>query len=166
MKPVTSSSNITIDASAATAWRVLADEFVDVAAWVPSVRSSGPNPATPDGINGSRYGGRVADVEGLGRIDVRITAYDAEKLTLRYTVEAENIPAFIHKITNTWTVTAVGADSCSIEAMVGVTVIESMSPDAQVTMAVEKMLAAGTGASSHLKTYVESDECHGKAHDA
>jgi|AntAceMinimDraft_13_1070369.scaffolds.fasta_scaffold02916_2 hypothetical protein len=92
MEPNTRSSAITIDASAAAVWTVLADEFVDIAAWSPGVKSSGPNPATPQGVNGSRYGGRVADIEGLGHTDVRITAYDFDTLTLSYTVEAENIP--------------------------------------------------------------------------
>jgi hypothetical protein len=163
MEPQTSSLTITIDASAAEVWRVLADEFVDIAAWSPGVKSSGPNPATPDGINGSRYGGRVADIEGLGHTDVRITAYDAQNLTLSYTVEAENIPAFIERITNTWTVTADGPNSSSIQAVVGITIAESMSTNEQANTAVEAMLAAGTGASSNLKTYIESDTDQGAA---
>jgi hypothetical protein len=157
MEPQTSSSKITIDASAAEVWTVLADEFVDIAAWSPGVKSSGPNPATPDGINGSRHGGRVAEIEGLGHTDVRITAYDAQHLTLSYTVEAENIPGFIERITNTWTVTADGPASSSLEAMVGITVAESMSTNEQANKAVEAMLAAGTGATNNLKTYIESD---------
>lgn len=163
MDPQTSSSTIAIDASVAEVWTVLADEFVDIAAWSPGVKSSGPNPATPEGVNGSRYGGRVAEIEGLGHTDVRITAYDAEKLTLSYTVEAENIPPFIERITNTWTVTAGESNSSNLEAMVGITITESMSTNEQANKAVEKMLAAGTGASAHLKTYIESDTYQGGA---
>ncbi|MFT5201114.1 MAG: hypothetical protein ACI9C1_000482 [Candidatus Aldehydirespiratoraceae bacterium] len=163
MEPQTSSSTITIDASAAEVWTVLADEFVDIAAWSPGVKSSGPNPATPEGVSGSRYGGRVAEIEGLGHTDVRITAYDAEKLTLSYTVEAENIPAFIERVTNTWTLTADGPNSSSLEALVGITVAESMSTNEQANKAVEGMLAAGTGASTNLKTYIESDAYQGGA---
>jgi hypothetical protein len=165
MKPQTSSSTITIDASAAQVWRVVADEFVDIAAWSPGVKSSGSNPATPNGVNGSRHGGRVADIEGLGLADVRITAYDAEAMTLSYTVEAENIPAFVHKITNTWTVTTSGPDSCRLEAMVGVTIDEAMSTNEQVKKVVQKMLATGTGASSDLKNYVESNNYQGGANN-
>jgi hypothetical protein len=163
MEPQTSSSTITIDASAAEVWTVLADEFVDIAAWSPGVKSSGPNPATPDGINGSRYGGRVADIEGLGHTDVRITAYDAQNLTLSYTVEAENIPAFIERITNTWTVTVDGPNLSSLEALVGITIAESMSDNQPANKAVEAMLAAGTSAASNLKTYLESDTYQGAA---
>jgi hypothetical protein len=156
MEPTTRSSAITIDANADTVWTVLADEFIDIAAWSPGVKSSGPNPATPQGVNGSRYGGRVAEIEGLGHTDVRITAYDSEKLTLSYTVEAENLPPFIEKLTNTWTVTPDGPDSSTLEAMVGISVSESMSTNDQVTKAVDAMLTAGTGASTNLKTYLES----------
>jgi hypothetical protein len=156
MEPNTRSSAITIDASAAAVWTVLADEFVDIAPWSPGVKSSGPNPATPEGVNGSLYGGRVADIEGLGHTDVRITAYDFDTLTLSYTVEAENIPAFVEKLTNTWTVTPNGPDSSTLEAMVTITVAEAMSTNEQVVQAVDAMLTAGTGASSNLKTYIES----------
>jgi hypothetical protein len=163
MEPQMSSSKIAIDASAADVWTLLADEFVDIAAWSPGVKSSGPNPATPGGINGSRYGGRVAEIEGLGHTDVRITAYDAENLTLSYTVEAENIPPFIERITNTWTVTADGPRSSSLKAMVGITIAESMSTNEQANEAVKGMLAAGTGASTNLKTYIESDTYRSRA---
>jgi hypothetical protein len=163
MEPRTSTSTITIDASAAEVWAVLADEFVDIAAWSPGVKSSGPNPATPEGINGSRYGGRVADIEGLGRTDVRITAYDAENLTLSYMVEAENIPPFIERITNNWTVTAYGPESSNVDATVEITIAESMSTNEQANKAVEAMLAAGTGASTNLKTYIESDTYRSEA---
>jgi hypothetical protein len=157
MEPQTSTSTVTVDATAAEVWTVLADEFADIAAWSPGVKSSGPNPATPDGVNGSRYGGRVAEIEGLGHTDVRITAYDAQNLTLSYTVEAENIPPFIERITNTWTVTADGPDSSNLEAVVGITIAESMSTNEQANKAVQAMLAAGTGASVNLKTYIESE---------
>ena len=41
--------------------------------------------------------------------------------------------------------------------MVTITVAEAMSTNEQVTKAVDAMLTAGTGASSKLKTYLESD---------
>jgi len=74
MEPRTATSTITVEAKAQEVWAVLADEFTDIVAWSPGVHSSGPNPATPEGINGSRDGGRVAEIEGLGAIDVRMTA--------------------------------------------------------------------------------------------
>ncbi|MGK0227015.1 MAG: hypothetical protein ACI8XD_001837 [Thermoproteota archaeon] len=158
MEPRTATSTITVKAAATEVWSLLADEFIDIAAWSPGVNSSGPNPATPDGVNGSRYGGRVADIEGLGHTDVRLTAYDAQTRTLTYTVQAENIPPFIKKLTNTWTITADGAERSTIDAEVGITIAASMSDNEQANKAVDSMLAAGTGASTNLKTYIESDD--------
>ena len=157
MEPRTSSSTITIDADTPAVWTVLADEFVDIAAWSPGVNSSGPNPATPEGINGSRYGGRVAEIDGLGHTDVRLTDYDAQAGTLTYTVEAENIPPFIEKLQNTWTVTANGSEGCTVDTQVEIMISESMSDNEQANKAVDAMLAAGVGAATNLKTYIESD---------
>ncbi len=156
MNPNLGTSTITIEANTETVWAVLADEFVDLAAWSPGVISSGPNPATPEGINGSRYGGRVAEVEGLGHIDVRLTAYDADARTLSYTVDAEKIPPFIERLSNTWTVTADGVDRCTVLTEVAITIAEAMAGNEQASKAVDTMLAAGTGASTDLKTYIEA----------
>jgi hypothetical protein len=161
IEPRTATSTIPIDAKASEVWAVLADEFTDIAAWSPGVHTSGPNPATPNGINGSRHGGRVADIEGLGHTDVRITAYDAQARTLSYTVEADNIPPFIERLTNTWTVTPNGRNSCDLQAMVRISISEEMSKNEKVQKAVDSMLAAGTGASTNLKTYIESDNHQG-----
>jgi hypothetical protein len=159
MEPYVRTSTVSIDADAAAVWAVLADEFVEsFSAWSPGVKSSGPNPATPQGINGSRHGGRVADVEGFGNIDVRLTAYDAHSRTLSYTVEAEKIPSFIEKLQNTWAVTSNGSDGCIVETQVDIMVAESMSGNEQASKAVDNMLIAGTGASTNLKMYIESDE--------
>jgi hypothetical protein len=77
---------------------------------------------------------------------------------LTYTVQAENIPPFIEKLTNTWTITADGAERSTIDAEVGITIAASMSDNEQANKAVDSMLAAGTGASTNLKTYIESDD--------
>jgi hypothetical protein len=157
MEPRVGTSTITIDTDAPEVWRVLADEFIDIAAWSPGVTSSGPNPATPEGMNGSRYGGRVAEIEGLGHTDVRLTAYDAQARTLTYTVQAENIPPFIENLTNTWTITSDGAGRSTVDTQVEITIADSMADNEQASKAVDAMLAGGTGASTNLKTYIESD---------
>jgi hypothetical protein len=67
MEPQTDTTTVTIEASADSVWRLLADDFLENAAWAPGVISSAQNPATPDGVNGSRFGGRVSEIEGLGQ---------------------------------------------------------------------------------------------------
>jgi len=63
--PRIDSSTVSIEANAREAWRVLADESLGNAAWAPGVHSSGPDHATPSGINGSRHGGRLSDIQAV-----------------------------------------------------------------------------------------------------
>lgn len=157
MEPRKDISTISIDAEAREVWRVLSAEFLDVAAWVPGVNSSGPNPQTPNGINGSLYGGRVCDVEGLGKTDERIVAYDSQARMLSYTVEAENLPPFIEKLQNTLTVTANGTKRCNVDVQMEITITDSMSDNEEANTVVEAMFAAVRAAAAGLKTYIESN---------
>ena len=156
MEPRTLTSTVSIEADADEVWRVLADEFIDVAAWGPGVNSSGPNPDTPEGLNGSRYGGRVCDVEGLGTTNERLVTYDDQVRTLSYTVTAENLPPFIERLQNTWTVTPDGADRSNVDTQLEVTIANSMS-ESEADDIVNTMFAGAGGASTNLKTYIESD---------
>jgi hypothetical protein len=64
------------------------------------------------------------------------------------------MPPFIERLTNTWTVTPDGPNSCNLKARVKITISEAMSSNEEVRKAVDTMLAAGTGASTNLKTYI------------
>lgn len=153
----TDTSTVTVDAAADDVWRVLADEFLDNAAWAPGVISSEPNPATPGSINGSLYGGRVSDIKGLGRADIRLVDYDAPAQMLSYTLQAENVPPFIERLQNTWTVTSDGDARCTVASELQVTIADSMSASEQANKAVEGMFAQTAAAAAALKTYVESN---------
>ena len=50
MEPRLGTSTITTDADASEMRTVLAYEFVDIEVWSPDVNRSGPNSATPKGI--------------------------------------------------------------------------------------------------------------------
>ena len=166
MEPRTDTSEIMIEVDAREVWSVLADEFIDIAAWAPDVISSGPNPATPEGINGSRYGGRIVEMQGLGTADVRLVAYDAQAQMLSYTLESEKLPAFVEKLQNTWTLSADGSERCSVHTQVEMTIADSFSNNEEAHKAADAMLATGAGASASLKTYIESDNYHARAsHD-
>ncbi|MGI9609735.1 MAG: SRPBCC family protein [Acidimicrobiia bacterium] len=155
MEPRTLTSTVTIEADAQQVWRVLADEFIDVAAWGPGVNSSGPNPETPEGLNGSRYGGRVCEVEGVGPVHERIVAYDDQARTLSYTVAAKNRPDFVEKVQNTWTVNPDDTNRSTVDTRLEVTIADSMSESDADTI-VKTMFAGASGASTNLKTYIES----------
>ena len=156
MDPRTDTSTVSIDADPNDVWRVLADDFLDNAAWAPGVISSVANPATPVGVNGSRYGGRVSEITGLGTADVRLVDYDAPARMLSYTLEAENIPPFIERLQNTWTVAHNGGDGCTVASELAVTVADVMSDSDHANQAVAGMFAQTAAATVALKTYIES----------
>lgn len=156
MNPRTDTSTASIDADPDHVWRVLADEFLDNAAWAPGVISSVANPATPMGVNGSPYGGRISEITGLGRADVRIVDYDAQARTLSYTLEAENIPPFIERLQNTWTVARNGGHGCTVVSELAVTVADAMSDNDQANRAVAGMFAQTAAATVALRSYIES----------
>ena len=116
MPTIKRDAKIEISASADDLWKILADEFTEVSKWVDAVITSGPNPAAPDGVNGSRYGGRVCDVQGLGKTEEVLTAYDADSHTFSYSVAAANFPDFLTKLENTWSVEPVSQDRAKVKA--------------------------------------------------
>lgn len=157
MNPRTDTSSTSIGAAADDVWAVLADDFLGNPAWAPGVISSEENPATPDGINGSPYGGRISDIDGLGRADIRLVDYDARSRRLSYTLEAENIPPFIERLQNTWTVVPEGDAGCTVASTLEVTVAASMSDSGHASKAVGGMFAQTRAALAALKSYIESD---------
>lgn len=155
MSAHTKTTTTTIEASAKEVWRVLDADFIKVSRWGPGVLSSGPNPATPYGVNGSAYGGRVCQVEGLGRTDERIVGYDGGSRSLRYTVEAEGFPAFIESLENTWTVTPSGSDRSIVETRLDVTIADSLSE--QDARAAVDAVFGGLRAAESLRAFIERE---------
>ena len=79
-------------------------------------------PCNPVGLNGSAFGGRICDVDGIGATDERITNFDADARTLTYSVRAEGLPFFVEGLQNTWTVRPDGHDRSMVDVeMVGTT---------------------------------------------
>lgn len=102
-----------VAASPAAVWRILSDDFLEISTWAGGVRTSGANPNTPTGFNGSPHGGRVCDVDGLGVTDERVIAFDADQRLLTYSVVADKIPFFVDTMTSTWLVRPGGDESSS-----------------------------------------------------
>lgn len=99
----------TVAASPETIWKILSDDFLNVSEWAGGVNSSKANPDAPAGPNGSPYGGRICDVDGIGVTDERVIAYDAAARTLAYSISAKKIPFFVDSMTSSWSVVQ-GAD--------------------------------------------------------
>lgn len=122
MSIVTKTSTTAIAASAERIWSELDDNFLGIAAWAGGVKSSEANPAAPLGPNGSAHGGRICDVDGIGRTDERIVNYDRDARTLTYTVAADGLPFFVKGLQNTWTVRSTGPETAEVDVeIVGTT---------------------------------------------
>jgi hypothetical protein len=111
---VRKSSITTIETPPEVVWAQLDERFVDICLWAGGVTSSKANPATPTGLNGSSYGGRICDVEGVGVTDERIVAFDAAERTLTYSVQADGLPFFVTGLQNTWTVRSDGGTGSEV----------------------------------------------------
>jgi hypothetical protein len=95
-------------------WAELDERFADISKWAGGVTSSKANPETPNGLNGSTYGGRICDIEGVGVTDERIIAFDAAERTLTYSVQAKGLPFFVAGLENTWTVRSDGGTGSEV----------------------------------------------------
>jgi hypothetical protein len=114
MGTVRKSSVTTIETPPEAVWAELDGRFADISLWAGGVTSSKANPATPSGLNGSSYGGRICDIEGVGVTDERIVAFDAAQRTLTYSVKADGLPFFVSGLQNTWTVRSDGGTGSEV----------------------------------------------------
>lgn len=105
--------HVTIDAPAPLVWTALADEFVDIASWLPSVVRAVPLPDVAP-LPGAPVAGRICAftdrADGLEAHE-RITRWDPEAGRLDMEVEVHNAPAAIPVARNLarFTVERVGA---------------------------------------------------------
>lgn len=155
MPTIKRDATIEISASADDLWKILADEFTEVSKWVDAVITSGPNPAAPDGVNGSRYGGRVCDVQGLGKTEEVLTAYDADSHTFSYSVAAANFPDFLTKLENTWSVEPVSQDRAKVKTSLVVDVSGDGSAGSPQVQFAEQIAGTVDTAGRQLKAYAE-----------
>lgn len=154
MSTVTKTSSTPIAASAEQVWKTLSADFLDISDWAGGVKTSSANPATPDGFNGSPYGGRICDIEGLGLTDERIIAFDADAQTLTYNVSAKGLPFFLDTLQNTWTVRPDG-DSSVVDVQMQAVTKGVLGPVGAIPLGL--MLGkAAVGLPQDLKTYVET----------
>jgi hypothetical protein len=148
----------TVAAPAESVWNVLSDDFIGVSKWAGGVKTSEANPATPTGVNGSPYGGRICDVDGIGLTDERIVAYDASERTMTYSVSAKKIPFFVDSMTSMWRVDPGDNESTSkVSLTVQATTKGLFGRIGKIPL--NKMISgAAPGLLADLKTWVESAE--------
>jgi hypothetical protein len=139
-------------------WAELDGRFADIALWAGGVTSSKANPATPTGLNGSSYGGRICDVEGVGVTDERLVAFDSGERTLTYSVHADGLPFFVTGLENTWTVRSDGGTGSEVTVEMAAFTKGLMGKLGAVPLS--RMLGkASVGLPNDLKVHLEhSDE--------
>lgn len=146
----------TVAASPDTIWKILSDDFLKVYEWAGGVNSSTANPDAPAGPNGSPFGGRICDVDGIGLTDERVIAYDAPARTLSYSISAKKIPFFVESMTSSWSVVP-GADPATSTVSLTVAATTKGILGGIGKIPLKKMLSgAAPGLLGDLKTWAET----------
>lgn len=106
---------MTIDAPAATVWRVIAHEFAEIGKWATAIPSSTPLDDFPAPTT-APVGGRAcsAAVPGFRTVHEQFTEYDEANMRFRYRAVA-GLPTLIRQAENIWSVQPLTADSTRIE---------------------------------------------------
>lgn len=154
MSIVTKKSSTAIATDAATVWRALDDDFLEISAWAGGVESSVANPETPNGFNGSRHGGRICNVDGLGLTDERITAFDPAAHTLTYSIAAKGLPFFVSSLQNTWTVRPDGPNSSIVDVEIQAVTKGLIGAIGAIPMG-RRLGKGAVGLPADLKTHLE-----------
>lgn len=154
MGTVRKSSITSIATSPEVVWAELDERFADISVWAGGVTSSKANPATPTGLNGSSYGGRVCEIAGVGVTDERIVAFDAAKRTLTYSVLSDGLPFFVTGLQNTWTVRSDGGTGSEVHVELTAFTKGVMGQVGSVPLG--RMLGrSAVGLPNHLKVHLE-----------
>jgi hypothetical protein len=151
---VRKSSTTKIATTPEVVWAELNENFADISNWAGGVKSSKANPETPNGLNGSKYGGRICDIEGVGETDERVVDFDAAKRTLTYSVKAAGLPFFVTGLQNSWTVRSDGQTGSEVSVEMAAFTKGVMGKLGSLPLG--RMLGkASVGLPNDLKVYLE-----------
>ncbi|HAS46247.1 MAG TPA: hypothetical protein DCS93_37550 [Microscillaceae bacterium] len=95
---------IIINKSVADCWAVLGDQYTEVYKWASAVHHA-EGDGNP-GINGASCDVRGCSVEGIGKIEERLIAFDPQAHFLAYMV-TKGLPAMMQEAKNSWKLTAI-----------------------------------------------------------
>lgn len=150
---------ITIDASAADVWQVVAHDFHKADQWASSVnhstsRESGP---VPEGCP-LDSAGRACNTS-IGPVREQIVHYDEAQRAFGYQAKADKMPFFVKNLVNNWSVTEQNTNQSRVDMKLQVDLMPVigtiMSPMMKLQMS--KLLGEAV---EELKFFVE----HGKPH--
>lgn len=91
----------TVDAPASALWRVMGEEYADIANVVSGVYVSQARPGA--GVNGAPIEGRVCHTSlGKHPLIETIKVYDPDARKLSYDANSKSFPAFVKSLVNNW----------------------------------------------------------------
>ncbi len=147
---------ITINAPASEAWRVMGERFGDIGHWA--------SPITASRLDGDAAVGAVRDCHiagfgpiGAGIIKEQLTRFQPDEMTFQYDA-IQGMPNFIRSATAQWTVEAIGPGACVAQTKATV----SLRGLARLASPILKprMMKDGLRVLEELKHYLE----HGQPH--
>lgn len=153
-KKMTIEKEIIVNQSIEKAWKVLGTEFAHADRWASAVSHSEGKGA---GFNGATCSERGCSTT-MGALKEKLLAFSNESHSLSYQV-AEGMPSMVKNATNTWQLTAVGADKTKLvmrmDVQIGGIMGAMMKP--MMRMKLSKM---GGELTEEFKFYVENGQPH------
>jgi hypothetical protein len=107
---------IRIDAPADRVWDILGPRFARIGEWASAIPSSQPGTEPPDGDAPPDERVCSSTLPGVPEVRERLVHYDPEAMTLSYEA-TQGLPRFIHRATNTCTVTATTEHTCTVTSL-------------------------------------------------
>ena len=155
--PLVITTTRVVKAPRSTVWRVVADEFGEVAKWASVISENTIEGA--DDADGLLGAARTCFIPGFGSsVSERVTVYDEEAGQFEYEV-LEGAPPFATKATSAWTVTAIDDETTKIVSTLTMEIADGTPamPIGLTRDAFAKVLAISL---DDLVPYVETGKPH------
>ena len=157
LDPLVITTTRIVDAPAETVWRVVADEFGEVAKWASVISENTiDGHADADGLLGAA---RTCFIPGFGSsVSERVTVYDEAAGQFEYEV-LEGTPPFVEMATSAWTITDEGDGTTRIVSTVTMEIVDGTPamPVGMTRAAFAQVLAVTL---DDLVPYVETGTPH------
>ena len=157
LNPLTITTTRIVKAPRDTVWRVVADEFGEVAKWASVISENTIEGA--DDADGLLGAARTCFIPGFGSsVSERVTVYDEEAGQFEYEV-LQGLPPFVEKGTSAWTITAIDAETTKIVSTVTMEIADG-TPAMPVGLTRGGFAQVMTVSLDDLVHYVETGEPH------
>lgn len=157
LDPLTITTTRIVDAPRDTVWRVVADEFGEVAKWASVISENTIEGA--DDADGLLGAARTCFIPGFGSsVSERVTVYDEEAGQFAYEV-LEGTPPFVETATSAWTITAIDDQTTRIVSTVTMEIAEG-TPAMPVGLTRDAFAQVLTVTLDDLVPYVETGTPH------